>query len=42
MIDEDLNTYCPICGCPTVLEDGVEVCYYCGWSENMEEDVNWI
>lgn len=29
---------CPICGYPTVLEYGLEVCYKCGWSEGDEPE----
>lgn len=27
---------CPICGYPIVIEYGLEVCYYCGWSRDDE------
>ena len=29
--------YCPNCGNPLVEEDGLTVCYYCGWSEDYLE-----
>lgn len=32
--DEDeilTGNNCPLCGYPLVIEDGLEVCYYCGW-----------
>lgn len=29
---------CPVCGYPTVLEYGLEVCYKCGWSEGDEPE----
>ena len=29
---------CPVCGYPIVLEEGLEVCYSCGWYRGMEED----
>lgn len=28
---------CPVCGYPIVLEEGLEVCYSCGWYRGMEE-----
>lgn len=28
---------CPVCGYPIVLEDGLEVCYCCGWYKGCEE-----
>lgn len=35
--DEQLTgENCPICGYPTVLEYGLEVCYKCGWSKDEE------
>lgn len=38
--DEQLTgENCPICGYPTVLEYGLEVCYKCGWSKDDEEDI---
>lgn len=36
---EDVVGKCPKCGFPTVYESGEEVCFYCGWSEEQEEDV---
>lgn len=27
---------CPVCGYPIVLEEGLEVCYSCGWYRGME------
>ena len=41
-IDEDeelTGENCPVCGYPIVLEHGLEVCYYCGWSKD-DEGVN--
>lgn len=29
---------CPICGYPIVLEEGLEVCYQCGWYKGCEKD----
>lgn len=26
------DDYCPICGNPMVIEYGIPVCYYCGYS----------
>lgn len=28
---------CPVCGYPIVLEEGLEVCYGCGWYRGCEE-----
>lgn len=33
---------CPICGYPIVVEDGLELCYRCGWYRGMEEDEIWL
>lgn len=33
---------CPICGYPIVVEDGLELCYRCGWYRGMEEDESWL
>jgi uncharacterized Zn finger protein (UPF0148 family) len=27
---------CPICGYPIVIEQGLEVCYRCGWYKGCE------
>ena len=35
---DDVVGKCPNCGFPTVYEEGLEVCYYCGWSEEQEEE----
>ncbi|MCD7779635.1 MAG: hypothetical protein LUH05_03055 [Candidatus Gastranaerophilales bacterium] len=32
--DSYLNLYCPVCGNPLVIEEGKDVCYYCGWCED--------
>ena len=29
---------CPVCGYPIVLEEGLEVCYGCGWYKGCEEE----
>lgn len=29
---------CPVCGYPLVIEEGLTVCYQCGWYEGMEEE----
>lgn len=29
---------CPVCGYPTVIEYGIEVCYHCGWSKDSESE----
>lgn len=29
---------CPVCGYPIVLEEGLEVCYGCGWYRGMEDN----
>lgn len=29
---------CPVCDYPTVYEFGLELCYYCGWSEEDEPE----
>lgn len=29
---------CPVCGYPIVLEEGLEVCYGCGWYRGIEEE----
>ena len=32
--DEQLTgDNCPVCGYPIVIEEGLEVCYCCGWSK---------
>ena len=37
--DEQLTgDNCPLCGFPIVLEDGLEVCYRCGWYRGMEDN----
>lgn len=37
-IQEELTEdNCPVCGYPIVLEEGLEVCYSCGWYRGMEE-----
>ena len=37
--DEQITgNQCPVCGYPTVLEYGLEVCYKCGWSEGDEPE----
>jgi rubrerythrin len=28
---------CPVCGYPIVIEEGLEVCYSCGWYKGCEE-----
>ena len=28
---------CPVCGYPIVLEEGLEVCYRCGWYRGCEQ-----
>lgn len=36
--ENNTDDFCPICGNPIVYEQGLEVCYYCGWSkEDMDE-----
>lgn len=36
--EEILSGYnCPICGYPIVQEDGLDVCYNCGWSEDEDD-----
>ena len=38
-IQEELTEdTCPVCGYPIVLEEGLEVCYSCGWYRGMEEE----
>ena len=41
-LDEELTgENCPVCGYPIVLEEGLELCYRCGWSSDLvEEEVN--
>lgn len=34
----DYEDFCPICGNPTVFEDGLEVCYYCGWYDKDKDE----
>ena len=34
----DPQIYCPICGNPLVEEQGLTVCYYCGYSEDELEE----
>lgn len=35
--DEELSgDNCPICGYPIVIEQGLEVCYRCGWFRGCE------
>ena len=29
---------CPRCGYPIVLEEGLEVCYRCGWYRGQEDN----
>ena len=29
---------CPVCGYPIVLEEGLEVCYKCGWYKGQEDN----
>ena len=29
---------CPNCGYPIVLEEGLEVCYKCGWYKGQEDN----
>ena len=29
---------CPLCGYPIVMEEGLEVCYCCGWYKGMEDN----
>lgn len=40
--DEHIEFYngdmCPICGNPIVYEEGLEVCYYCGWSQEDKDE----
>lgn len=38
--EEMTEDNCPLCGYPIVLEEGLEVCYACGWHKGMEEGVN--
>ena len=41
--DYEKDEYCPICGNPLVIEDGLPVCYYCGWYDDLvpsDEDKN--
>lgn len=35
---EVLGNTCPKCGHYTVVESGLEVCYYCGSYSGMEEE----
>lgn len=35
---DDVVGKCPDCGFPTCYENGIEVCYYCGWSEEQEKE----
>lgn len=35
---DDVAGKCPVCGHLTSYEKGVEVCYYCGWCEEKEEN----
>ena len=37
---DDVAGRCPKCNFPTTYEQGIEVCYYCGWSEEQEEIEN--
>lgn len=38
-IDESITgDDCPVCGYPTVEEEGLELCYRCGWYKGCEED----
>ena len=40
--DEEITgKQCPICGYPTVLESGLEVCYHCGWNADDDEKVGY-
>lgn len=32
------DEFCPLCGNPIVLEEGLEVCYYCGWSQEDKDE----
>ena len=32
------DVMCPVCGNPLVEEEGLTVCYYCGWSEDILEE----
>lgn len=37
-IEEELTEEpCPVCGYPIVLEEGLEVCYCCGWFKEDKE-----
>lgn len=39
--DEQLTgDVCPVCGYPTAIEFGLELCYHCGWSEG-DEPIGW-
>lgn len=31
---------CPVCGYPIVIEEGLEVCYGCGWYKGCENATN--
>lgn len=35
---ENIEEFCPICGNPVVYENGLIVCYYCGWSEEDKDE----
>ena len=38
-LDEELTgENCPQCGYPIVIEEGLELCYRCGWYRGMEEE----
>lgn len=44
-IDDDeylTGRECPHCNLPTVYEFGIEVCYYCGWTEEEDNELSNI
>lgn len=39
-LEEELSGQnCPRCGYPIVIEEGLELCYRCGWYDGCEEEV---
>lgn len=37
IVEQLTGNVCPVCGFPTVTEEGLEVCYKCGWYEGSEQ-----
>jgi len=35
--EELTGDICPVCGFPIVIEEGLEVCYRCGWYKGCEQ-----